>query len=547
MGESILSLAKTEYTSPNLQWFSINRKRANFKVRKLQSRIVKALKVGKHRKVKSLQWLLTHSFSGKITAVTRVTENKGRNTPGIDNIKWSTPEKKAKAILSLNTKGYKPKPLRRIFIPKANGKLRPLGIPTMSDRAMQALFKLALEPVSETHADLHSYGFRPERCQHDAISQCFNVLSRKRSAVWVLEADIKGCFDNISHQWLIDNIPINKTILKRWLKAGYIDNHKLFPTDAGTPQGGIISPVLSNMALDGIDKELSNIHDKHKIHLVRYADDFVVTASNREILENEVMAIIKAFLDKRGLTLSPEKTKISHISDGFDFLGVNIRKYDDKLFIKPSKQSQKNVMANIREIVNQNKAVKQDTLIIKLNHVIKGWCNYHRPFVSSKVFRYLDCQIFRKLWQWAKRRHTNKNKRWIKMKYFKSIGTMNWLFSDKETLKYAHNVTIVRHIKINSSANPFDKEWEQYLEKRATMKMKNNLLLTQRLRNIWLDQKGKCLICHDSLTSESGWDTHHIIHKVHGGTNNSSNLVLLHKNCHKQLHIKGLTVLKPLS
>lgn len=547
MGESILSLAKTEYTSPNLQWFSINRKRANFKVRKLQSRIVKALKVGKHRKVKSLQWLLTHSFSGKVTAVIRVTENKGKNTPGVDNVKWSTSEQKAKAVLSLNTKGYKPKALRRIFIPKANGKQRPLGIPTMSDRAMQALFKLALEPVSETLADLHSYGFRPERCQHDAISQCFNVLSRKRSAVWVLEADIKGCFDNISHQWLIDNIPINKTILRRWLKAGYIDNHKLFPTDTGTPQGGIISPVLSNMALDGIDKELSVLSDKHKIHLVRYADDFIVTASNREILENEVMAIIKAFLDKRGLTLSPEKTKISHISTGFDFLGVNIRKYDNKLLIKPSKQSIKNVLRKISEIINQNKAVKQDTLIIKLNHVIKGWCNYHRPFVSSKVFRYLDCQIFRKLWKWAKRRHTNKNKRWIKMKYFKSIGTMNWLFSDKETLKYAHNVTIIRHIKINSKANPFDKEWEQYLEKRATMKMKSNLLLSQRLRNIWLDQKGKCLICQDSLTSESGWDTHHIIHKVNGGGNNSSNLVLLHKNCHRQLHIKGLTVLKPLS
>lgn len=241
MGESILSLVKTEYTSPKLDWFSINWKKANFKIKKLQHRIVKALKEGKSRKVKALQWLLTHSFSGRAIAIRRVTENKGKNTPGVDNIKWSTPELKAKAILSLKTKGYNPKALRRIYIPKAGKReKRPLGIPTMFDRGLQALYKLALEPIAETNADLHSYGFRPERCQADAISQCFNVLSRKRSADWVLEGDIKGCFDNISHQWLIDNIPINKTILRKWLKAGYIDNHKLFPTEEGTPQG---SPI----------------------------------------------------------------------------------------------------------------------------------------------------------------------------------------------------------------------------------------------------------------------------------------------------------------
>ena len=503
MGESILSLNNIKYTSPNPNWHSINWKKVNFKVKRLQHRIVKALKEGKHRKVKSLQWLLIHSFSGKAIAVRRVTENKGRNTPGIDNVKWSTPELKAKAILSLNTRFYKPKALRRVQIPKAKG-FRNLGIPTIFDRGMQALFKLALEPVAETTADIHSYGFRPERCTADAISQCFNVLSRKRSAHWVLEADIKGCIDNISHQWLIDNILINKTILRRWLKAGYIENHKLFPTDEGTPQGGIISPTIANMALDGIDKELSTLSEKHKIHLVRYADDFIITGSSKEILENEVMIILENFLKERGLTLSKEKTRITHISQGFDFLGVNIRKWGDMLVIKPSKTSINNVLVKIRKIIDGKKAVSQDTLIKLLNPVITGWCNYQRYFTARNAFSYLDCQIFRKLWQWAKRRHTNKNHRWIKRTYFKSIGERNWVFSDKETMKYAQYVKLIRYVKIKADTNPFDKQSEQYLEKRTTIKMLNNLLLTRRLRNIWFNQQGRCLICQD-LIKESGW------------------------------------------
>lgn len=235
-----MNKVKTECGSSNLEWHSINWTKANKQVKKLQIRIVKAIKAGRWGKVKSLQRLLTSSFSGKVIAIRRVSENQGKRTSGVDREIWSTANSKSEAISSLRNHGYKPKPLRRVYIPKANGKKRPLGIPTMKDRAMQALHKLALEPIAETTADKNSYGFRPERCTMDAIEQCYADLSRRASAEWILEGDIKGCFDNISHDWLLKNIPMNKSILKKWLKAGYIENKELFPTESGTPQGGII-------------------------------------------------------------------------------------------------------------------------------------------------------------------------------------------------------------------------------------------------------------------------------------------------------------------
>lgn len=236
----------------DINWQHIPWDKCHQQVRRLQARIVKAVQEGRWNKVKTLQHLLTHSFSGKAVAVKRVTENRGKATPGIDKETWSTPQLKAEAISTLKRRGYQPLPMRRIYIPKKNGKKRPLSIPTMKDRAMQALYKLALEPVAETISDQRSYGFRSERSTRDAIEQCFNVLSSKHSAKWILEADIKGCFDNIDHHWLLKNIPMDKVILFKWLKAGYMEKGNLQPTLAGTPQGGIISPILANMALDGV-------------------------------------------------------------------------------------------------------------------------------------------------------------------------------------------------------------------------------------------------------------------------------------------------------
>jgi RNA-directed DNA polymerase len=379
-------------------WRSIDWKKAHQEVRRLQVRIAEAVKKGRWGKVKALQWLLTHSFYAKALAVKRVTENQGKRTPGVDDEIWSTPGSKAKAILSLKRKGYQPLPLRRIFTPKANGKKRPLGIPIMRDRAMQALYLLALEPIAETLADRNSYGFRPGRSTWDAKEQCHIVLGRKRSAQWVLDADVSGCFDNIAHEWLLDNIPMDKVILRKWLKSGFIFNGKLFPTEAGTPQGGIISPVLANMTLDGLEKVLlAKFGKKHtqranrnKVNLVRYADDFIITGVSQELLEKEVMPLVEQFLAKRGLSLSAEKTRVVHIDKGFDFLGWTFRKFNGRLFIKPSKKNVTAFLRKARQTIKGAKQIKQEHLIANLNPIIRGWANYHKQVVAKETFSLMD-------------------------------------------------------------------------------------------------------------------------------------------------------------
>jgi RNA-directed DNA polymerase len=281
-------------------WHAIKWQAVNQEVRRLQVRIVKAQQQGKWGKVKALQHLLTHSFSGKALAVKRVTENQGKRTPGVDGEIWKTPQKKAEAIETLKQQGYHPRPLRRIYIPKSNGAQRPLSIPTMKDRAMQALYLLALDPIAEIQADPNSYGFRRERSTADAIDQCHTVLSNRAGAEWILEGDLKACFDRISHDWLVAHAPMDKTILRKWLKAGFIEKRVLKPTEEGTPQGGICSPVLANLALDGLEAKLrekypraSNASRKAKANLVRYADDFIVTGSSKELLENEIKPLVE--------------------------------------------------------------------------------------------------------------------------------------------------------------------------------------------------------------------------------------------------------------
>jgi len=318
-------------------WDSIDRNYHRMVVKKLQLRIAKATLGKKFRKVKSLQWILTHSLSAKLIAVKNVMKNKGSKTPGVDGIIIKTPAEKLALAKSMKRRGYQPLPLRRIYIPKKGDKkkLRPLGIPTIADRCQQALHSLSLIPVSEVKADLNSYGFRPQRCCADAIEQTFIVLSRRVSPQWILEGDIKGCFDHISHAWMIENLCMDKMIMTKWLKAGFIETGKLFPTTAGTPQGGIISPVMCNMTLDGIADMLKKNFPKHKgIHFIRYADDFIVTGHSKEILENDIKPAITAFLKERGLELSQEKTRITHITQGFDFLGQNVRVRPAKAMIE---------------------------------------------------------------------------------------------------------------------------------------------------------------------------------------------------------------------
>jgi RNA-directed DNA polymerase len=458
-----------------VNWNAIDWQKANRNVNRLQARIVKATQEGRWGKVKTLQHLLTHSFSAKALAVKRVTENSGKHTPGVDGEIWNTPKKKAIAISSLRQRGYHPKPLRRIYILKKNGKMRPLGIPTMKDRAMQALYRLALDPIAETIADRNSYGFRLQRSTADAIEQCFNILAPKRSASWILEGDIKSCFDHISHNWMLANIPTDKAMLRKWLKAGFIEKHIFFNTEEGTPQGGVISPVLANMTLDGLERKLKdNFRRKPslKVNFVRYADDFIVTAKSKELLQEQVVPVIATFLKERGLEFSQEKTKITHIEEGFDFLGQTLRKFDGKLLIRPSKDNIKAFLTKVREVVRTNKQATAGNLILKLNPVIRGWTNYHQHVVSKQVFGVVDNAIFKTLWHWAKRRHPNKGKRWIKDKYFKTIGHHNWVFtgtvtgsvgSSKTVHLYRSSKTpIQRHVKIIGEANPYDPHWASY-------------------------------------------------------------------------------------
>jgi len=422
----------------SVDWHSIDWVKCHANVRRLQRRIVKATQQGRWGKVKALQRLLTTSFSGKALAVKRVTENQGKRTPGVDKETWSTPKDKSKGLLSLKRHGYRPSPLRRVYIPKANGKKRPLGIPTIKDRAMQALYLLALEPIAETLADPNSYGFRPGRSTADATQQCFQTLAKADRAQWILEGDIKGCFDNISHEWLLANIPTDKTILKKWLKSGFLENQIWYDSYSGTPQGGIISPVLANLTLDGLEtllkrhfpKEIWHHGKRHypKVNLIRYADDFVITGESRELLEYQVKPILESFLAERGLSLSPEKTVITPVSDGFDFLGQNVRKYHGKLLIKPSKKSVKSLLHRVRSLLKKHQMAKQEVVINVLNPIIRGWALYHRHVVAKEVFSKVDHWIWQAIWNWACFRHPNKGRRWIMKKYFHSSGNRNWVF-----------------------------------------------------------------------------------------------------------------------
>jgi RNA-directed DNA polymerase len=464
-------------------WLQSDWPRIESEVRRLQVRIAKATVEGRWGKVQSLQRLLTRSHSGKKLAVKRVTENRGKRTPGVDGRIWSTPAAKSKAVQSLRHRGYRPQPLRRIYIPKSNGKQRPLGIPTISDRAMQALWKLALEPVSETQADQNSYGFRPARSTADAIAYCFTALAKRSSAQWVLEGDIRGCFDNISHDWMLKNIPMDKTVLRRWLQAGYIERGTRYATKAGTPQGGIISPVLASMTLDGLEEAvLSSVaptertRRRFKVHVVRYADDFVVTGASQEVLTQHVRPAVVQFLAARGLELSEEKTRLTHIDQGFDFLGQNLRKYAGKLLITPARKSIKALLGKVREVVRANLGATQANLLFVLNPIIRGWANYHRHVVSKARFAWLDHQIWYILWKWAVRRHPMKAANWVKNRYFHQQGHRSWVFATKTLLDgcwthveifAASTIAIVRHLKVQGGVNPFDPAWDVYLARRG--------------------------------------------------------------------------------
>jgi RNA-directed DNA polymerase len=532
-------------------WVSINWNYHRIIVKKLQLRIAKATREKKLRKVKTLQWLLTHSLSAKLLAVRNVMRNKGSKTPGVDGIIIKNPEEKLALAKNMKRRGYQPSPLRRIYIPKAGNKqkLRPLGIPTIADRCQQALYALALIPVSEVTADHNSYGFRPQRCCADAIAQPFNALARKVSPQWILEGDIKGCFDHISHDWMSNNICLDNVIMTKWLKAGFIETGKLFPTTKGTPQGGIVSPVMCNMTLDRIANMLKIKFSKHKgINFIRYADDFIVTGHSKDVLEKEIKPAITIFLEERGLELSQEKTKVTHITEGFDFLGQNVRKYpcrgNLKLLIKPSKKNIHSFLEDIRKVFRKARSITQAGLIKLLNPKIRGWANYHRGVVSKETFTRIDKEIWQLTFQWARRRHPKKYKKWVLDKYYKPIKERKFRFSgfeiqengtlQEQTLLLMAYTPIFRHVKILQSAHPYDEQYDEYFEKRLSGKWKSNSKRFDIERYITMIQKGKCLCCSEELKLNQNWCISLKRKTSKGGEYKSDNIDVIHKVCYEE-------------
>jgi RNA-directed DNA polymerase len=444
--------------------------------------------------------------------------------------------------------------------------MRPLGIPTMKDRAMQALHLLALDPVAETTADKNSYGFRQQRSCADAIEQCFLALKTAKTA-WILEGDIKSCFDRISHNWLLAHVPMDRAILRKWLKSGYMEKHVLHETTDGTPQGGIISPVLSNCALDGLERllkekyptgtRLRSLGGKYpSVNLIRYADDFVITGKTKELLEGEIKPLVEQFLRERGLELSPTKTVVTSVTQGFDFLGQNVRRYSNgKLLIKPSKKSVKRFLAGIRKTIKAALGKSATDLINELNPKIRGWANYHRHVVSKRTFNRVDHSIFYKLWQWARRRHPNKDPRWLKQKYFERHRGRDWFFfgetwdeegqPTKVRLLLASRIPIQRHVKVRSEANPYDPAYETYFEKREEDHMLDTFRGTRTLRFLWHEQAGLCAIYNERITRITGWRLHYCVSRVLGGSTSAENRVLLHPECHDKVHRQHLSISKP--
>jgi len=432
------------YPSKNPQWTFTRWKKADSIIAKLQHRIAKATLEGDYRKIRNLQRLLVKSYSARLKAVLQCSqENKRKSTPGIDGELWTTPKLKLEAA-SLLRKRSKTKPLLRISIPKKDGSLRLLSIPVMLDRARQALWNLALSPVVESTLDPVSYGFRPYPSCWDAHAQIQAVLSRKDSAQWILHADIRKCFDTISQEWLLENAPMETKLLKSWLKSGFMEGSKFFTTVTGTPESGVISPTLSNHALNGMQnalnkvfcKQVSNSSNKtnyfSSINLIRYAGDFIVTGQSQRQLET-VKKVLSEFLLPRGLELHPDKTKIVHINEGFDFLGCTFVKgrngYLQRLISKDAQQSHK---FKLRDLVKNSRNKPPSALISDLNPIIRGWCNYHRccsgiRSVWSKINQYL----YRLLWKWARRRHPRRSRLWIYDKYWKRV--------DKRLTFIAHN------------------------------------------------------------------------------------------------------------
>lgn len=375
-GDSKINMRMYTATDTNKSWEEINFYKAEMSVKKLQVRIAKAFINNEFEKMASLQHKLIHSFYAKAIAVKIVTSNKGKYTPGIDEVIWLNPIDKFNAISLLRRRGYEPMPLKRVYIQKDNGKFRPLGIPTMKDRAMQTLYGFSLEPISVMSADSASFAYLPNRSARKAIIRMHNILWNNMNYGFIMKTDVKSCFDSINHEWILKHIPMDKKILLKFLKCGYIDNSTFHLTDKGVPQGGCISSLICNMTLDGLEKLLDESFGKY-VSFIRYADDMLIFGESTKFLMQEVTPVINTFLSERGLTLSEEKTNFYSVYDKVPFLGWEVYKSGDKIIPVPSRKSIDKVLNKVMKICQEYETLPYKELCNKLSQIVRGWVNYY--------------------------------------------------------------------------------------------------------------------------------------------------------------------------
>jgi RNA-directed DNA polymerase len=532
-------------------WKTLPWKKFQRNVFRLQKRIYQAQLRGDLKRVRGLQRLLLRSYSARCLAVRQVSQdNKGKNTPGVDGIAHLTPIQRMRMVRRLRTFSPSPAPIRRVHIPKASNpnERRPIGIPIMRDRAEQALVKLALEPEWEARFEPNSYGFRPGRCSQDAIEAIFNHIRLKPK--YVLEADIEKCFDRINHQALLaklNSIPTINRQVRGWLKAGIFEDGEICPPEAGTPQGGIISPLLANIALHGLETAITTAFSKkHKVAVIRFADDFVILCEDLATLQ-AARILVEEWLAVMGLTLKPSKTCITHTlyehegCAGFDFLGFTLRQFavgrhrskrGYKVIIKPSRKAQKRHLEQMETLIHTHRGSNQTALIAALNPRIRGWTNYHRACSAKKTFNRMDHQLHWKLSKWAKWQNHRKSCDWRKQRYWQRKRSRLDFSDGKATLAKYADTPIKRHVKVQGSKSPYDGDWAYWINRlgRDPSKPKRVVTLLKR-------QEGCCMLCGLHFMSEDRLEVHH--RNGNHNDNTPANLALLHGHCHDEVHRVG--------